>query len=163
MCDRNHRLHVFEHYETWRLHIILVPISGLSTLFSLLIRTPTWHFQTSSSRTLLRRNNFFGLPIRASKRLLGGNDGLQKILFGDAQSRFQNFDHRPTSKSVILWPITLPNCCKTWNTNLEQIGWFFFFFGQIFHNACTLCKLGALGLERRLDPPTDTKNGEKAP
>ena len=38
--------------------------------------------------------------------------GLQKNSYGDAQSRVKNFDHLYTSKSVILWPISLPFFCK---------------------------------------------------
>ena len=56
--------------------------------------------------------------------------GSSKILYGEAQSRLQNFDYLYTSKSVILWLASLYQiAAKT--PNLEQIGCF---FGLIFQN-----------------------------
>ena len=44
--------------------------------------------------------------------LESGGGVLQKNSYGDAQSRVWNFDHLYTSKSVILWPISIPFFCK---------------------------------------------------
>ena len=62
-----------------------------------------------------------------------GRGFLQKILFAEAQSRLQNFDH--TSKSVILWPITiyLLNCCMK-HTILNKLGAFLAKFAPNFVN-----------------------------
>ena len=60
--------------------------------------------------------------------IISGGD-LQKDFYGEAQSRLQNFDHLYTSKSVILWPITTPNCANI--PNLEESGCFFGLISEI--------------------------------
>ena len=57
--------------------------------------------------------------------------GLQKNLYGKAQSRLQNFYHLYTSKSLILWPITVLNFCKKTPPIWNKLGGF---LGLIFWN-----------------------------
>ena len=47
------------------------------------------------------QNNLLGVEMPTSLHG-GGGEVLQKNLYGDAQSRLQNFEHLYTSKSVIL-------------------------------------------------------------
>ena len=55
---------------------------------------------------------------------------LQNNLYGDAQSRVQNFDHLYTSKSVILWPISIPFFCKK-HPIWDKLGAFLAWFSKI--------------------------------
>ena len=86
-----------------------------------------------------------------------GSGGLQNVLYGDTQSRLQNFDHLYTSKSAILWPINTPICRKK---TLTQFAKNLALFWPNFPKFIQFCKLGTLGLERK---PTHryTKNYKK--
>ena len=67
---------------------------------------------------------------------------LQKNLYGDAQSRVQNFDHLYTSKSVILWPISIPFFCKK-HPIWDKLGAFLAKFSKI-HPILQIGRIGYL-------------------
>ena len=52
-------------------------------------------------------------PRNHLKEVTGGGGGFfRKIRTGMLKVDFENFDHLYTSKSVILWPISIPFFCK---------------------------------------------------